>query len=276
MNKPDTNFLKQKANDLRAEVVKMVGVGPTGHIGGSCSAADLVAALYFHKMKHDPKNPKMPDRDRFVMSKGHAAIIQYAALAECGYFEKSRLMTLKEFGSKLQGHPDMNKLEGIEANTGSLGQGLSIASGIAAALKMDRIDARAYCLMGDGEISEGQIWEAAMSASHYQLDNLVAIVDANGIQATGRIRERYDTGNLADKFRAFGFTVSEINGHDMDAIVDALNKTDQHTGKPYAIIAETVKGKGVPCAEDTAAFHNGALTKEQYCEALNALGVKEG
>lgn len=271
----DLDAIAKKANELRADVIRMVGIGPTGHIGGSCSVADIVAALYFYKMKHDPAAPKMPNRDRFILSKGHAALIQYAALAHCGYFDMKLLGTLKQLGSPLQGHPDSKKLAGIEANTGSLGQGLSISAGIAASLKMDDIDAKVYCILGDGELGEGQVWEAAMTAACYKLDNLVAIVDANGIQATGTIQERYDTGNIADKFRAFGFEVIEIDGHNMAQITAALDQTDVRIEKPYMILARTVKGKGVPFAENTCAYHNGAMSEEQYCLALDALCVKE-
>jgi transketolase len=263
--------LQKIANKLRENVVRMIGVGPTGHIGGSCSAADIVAALYFYKMKHDPKNPGMPDRDRFILSKGHAAIIQYAVLAECGYFEKDLLYTLKTLGSPLQGHPDMRKLTGIEANTGSLGQGLSISAGIAAGLKMGGIDAKVYCMLGDGELAEGQVWEAALTAACYKLDNLVAIVDSNRIQATGTIEERYNTGSIADKFRAFGFEIIAADGHDMASILWALDQTDEKNTKPYLILAETVKGKGIPFAENTCVYHNGALSADQYTQALEAL-----
>jgi transketolase len=271
----DLQALQKKANELRGDVIRMIGVGPTGHIGGSCSAADIVTALYFHKMKHNPQNAQMAERDRFILSKGHAAIIQYAALAECGYFEKEKLGTLKQLGSPLQGHPDLRKLTGIEANTGSLGQGLSISAGIAQGLKLDGIKAKVYCMLGDGELAEGQVWEAAMTAAFYKLDNLVAIVDANGIQATGTIEERYNIGSIPNKFRAFGFEVIEIDGHDMAQIMEALDKTDMAQGKPYMILAKTTKGKGVPFAENTCAYHNGAMTAEQYELALCALCVKE-
>lgn len=267
----DYKSLQYKANELRAHVIRMVGVGPTGHIGGSCSAADIVAVLYFHKMKYDPKNPKMPDRDRFILSKGHAALIQYAALAESGYFDKELLATCKQLGSPLQGHPDLRKLPGIEANTGSLGQGLSISAGIAAGLKIDKSGAKVYCLLGDGELAEGQVWEAAMSAAFYKLDNLVAIVDANGIQATGTIKERYDTGSIEEKFKAFGFETQCVNGHDAGQIIAALDRADERKGKPHALIARTVKGKGIPFAENTCAYHNGAMTTEQFDTAMEAL-----
>lgn len=268
--------LEQIANKLRLEIVKMIGVGKTGHLGGSCSIAEIVAVLYFYKMKHDPSNPKWAERDRFVLSKGHSALAQYAALAEAGYFGKDRLNTLKQLGSMLQGHPDFLKTPGVEANTGSLGQGLSIACGIAAGLKLDGLDSRVYCIVGDGEIAEGQIWEAAMATSFYKLDNLTVFVDVNGIQATGPVAQRFDTSPLYDKWKAFGWHVIEIDGHDVGQIINALDSAEGIKGKPTAILARTVKGKGIPFAENTAAFHNGAMTEEQYSQACSILEEKAG
>jgi transketolase len=256
--------LEKKARALRLNIIKMIGVGQKGHLGGSCSLAEIVAALYFYKMKHDPKNPQWEDRDRFLLSKGHAALIQYAALAECGYFLKEEIEKVKCLGAMLQGHPDMLTTPGIEANTGSLGQGLSIACGIAAGLKLDKKNNKVYCIVGDGEIAEGQIWEAAMTASYYKLDNLIAIIDMNGLQATGAIIERYDSNPLFEKWKAFGWYVSEINGHDLKEIVATLDQVDKIAGKPKMIIAHTVKGKGISFAENNVAFHNGELTKEQF------------
>ena len=256
--------LEKKAKKLRYDVVVMIGAGKPGHLGGSCSVADIVAVLYFHKMRHDPANPKWADRDRFLLSKGHAALAQYAALAECGYFPIDELKTLKELGSILQGHPDMSKTPGIEANTGSLGQGLSMACGMAMAGKLDKKDYRVYCILGDGEIAEGQIWEASMTASYYKLDNLVAILDKNGVQAMGPVAERYDTNPHGEKWKAFGWHVIEIDGHDIKQIAEALDKADQIKGRPVMIIADTVKGKGVPFAEGKAAFHHGIMTQQQF------------
>ena len=260
--------LEKAAKKIRYDVVKMIGAGKPGHLGGSCSVADIVAVLYFYKMRHDPANPKWAERDRFLLSKGHAALAQYAALAECGYFPMEELETLKELGSILQGHPDMTKTPGIEANTGSLGQGLSMACGMAMAGKLDKQNYKVYCILGDGEIAEGQIWEASMTASHYKLDNLVAILDKNKVQAMGPVVERYDTNPHAEKWKAFGWEVMEIDGHDVKQIADALDKADKVKGRPVMIVAHTVKGKGVPFAEGKAAFHHGMMTKEQYETAL--------
>ncbi|HHT43510.1 MAG TPA: transketolase [Firmicutes bacterium] len=267
--------LESRARTLRYRIVKMIGPEEKGHLGGSCSIADVVTALYFHKMRHDPKQPKLRTRDRFLLSKGHAALVQYAALAECGYFPLSELDTLKELGSRLQGHPDMMKLPGVEANTGSLGQGLSIASGMAAALKLDGLDSKVYCVVGDGEMAEGQIWEAAMAASFYKLDNLVAILDRNGLQATGRIQERFNTNPVREKWESFGWHVLEIDGHDFAQIIEALDTADQVQGKPVMIIANTVKGKGIPFAEGVASFHNGTMTQEQFARACQLLEAEE-
>jgi transketolase len=266
------DLLAQKTLTLREYIVNdLIGVGKVGHLGGSCSSAEIVAALYFHKMKHDPKNPALPDRDRFLLSKGHAALVQYAALAEAGYFPKEEMKKVKTLGAMLQGHPDMTKTPGIEANTGSLGQGLSIACGMALGLKLDGLASKVYVLIGDGELAEGQIWEAAMAAAYYKLDNLVAIVDRNRLQATGPIKERFDSGAVAPKWDAFGWATIEIDGHDLHAILDALDKADQIKGKPTVIIAETVKGKCISFAENNAAFHNGAMTAEQLAIANSDL-----
>lgn len=263
--------LNQKAKKLRKDVVISIGVGVAGHIGGSNSAADIVTALYFYKMKHDPKNPKMADRDRFLLSKGHVAILQYAALAEAGYFPVEDLKKTKEIGFYLQGHPDVLKTPGIEAGTGSLGQGLSIGLGMALGLKLDKIDSKVYVLVGDGEIAEGQIWEAAMAASAYKADNLVAIVDHNKLQANGKIVDRFDSGSLIPKWEAFGWNVIEIDGHNMEEILTALDQADTVKDKPTVIVAHTVKGKGVSFAENVVSYHNGMLTEETYAQALKEL-----
>jgi len=240
-------------------------------LGGSCSCAEIVVALYFHKMKHDPKNPAWPERDRFLLSKGHAALAQYAALAMAGYFPKEELKKVKSLGAMLQGHPDMTKTPGIEANTGSLGQGLSVANGMALGLRLDGSKSRVYVILGDGELAEGQIWEAAMAAANFKIDNLTAILDYNKVQATGPIAERFDIGPIAAKWAAFGWEVIEIDGHDVAAVVEALDKAEQVKGRPTIIIAHTIKGKGVSFAENNAAFHNGLLTAEQYEIALRDL-----
>jgi transketolase len=234
--------------------------------------ADVVTALYFSKMRHDPKNPSWEERDRFLLSKGHAALVQYAALAECGYFPLEELENTKSLGSMLQGHPDMKSTPGVEANTGSLGQGLSIACGMAAGLKLDGRKSRVYCIVGDGELAEGQIWEAGMAASFYKLDNLVAILDKNRFMATGPIAERFDTNPVVEKWKAFGWHVREADGHDMTSILEALEAVDKVSGRPKMIIAHTVKGSGVSFAENTAAFHNSILDALQFEKACKELG----
>lgn len=268
--------LQKMANEIRKDVVTMIGVGHAGHLGGSCSLAEIISVLYFHKMRHDPHNPGLKGRDRFLLSKGHAAIVQYAALMESGYFDKEEsIHTLKRLGSRLQGHPDMRKLPGIEANTGSLGQGVSLAAGMAAGLKLDGSDSKVYVVTGDGELAEGQLWEAFMAASNYKLDNLRVIIDRNGLQATGPCKERFDIGSIEAKMEAFGFEVFVIDGHNVASIAEVLDRADAVKGKPVAVIANTVKGKGIPFAENQAAFHNGTLTREQYEEALKALEEEE-
>lgn len=269
------NNAKILAAKIRRDVVTMIGCeGQTGHLGGSCSSADIVAALYGGKMRFDPKNPGLPDRDKFLYSKGHAAIAQYAAMAEVGYFPVEELKTVKTLGSRLQGHPDRLKTPGVEAGTGSLGQGLSIAGGMALAMRLDNVDGRVYCIVGDGELNEGQIWEAAMSSANFRLDNLIAIVDKNCLQATGACKDRFNTDPLPDKWRAFGWRVIEIDGHDMEQIFAALDSARAHKGSPIVIIAHTVKGKGFEFAEGVASFHNGMLTPEQYDAALKAIDAR--
>jgi len=272
----DIRELERIARLLRIHIVQMVGINQKGHIGGSCSAADFTTALYFSKMRHDPKNPQWPDRDRFLLSKGHSALVQYAALAEWGYFPREELKRVKQLGAMLQGHPEMDRVPGIEANTGSLGQGISMACGMAAALKIDGHRSRVYCILGDGEVCEGQVWEASHTASFYKLDNLVVILDNNGLMAAGQIRQRYNTAPYPEKWRAFGWHVLEIDGHDMQAILEALDAVDAVTGKPKMIVAHTTKGKGIPFAENRPEFHNGSLNAEQYAQALLALGAAPG
>jgi len=272
----DIGALRAVAARLRWHVVQMVGVGQKGHLGGSCSAVDVVAALYFSKMRHDPSNPDWPDRDRFLLSKGHSALAQYAALAEAGYFPVEAVRTVKTLGSILQGHPDRLRTPGVEANTGSLGQGISIACGMAAGLRIDGRDARVYCLLGDGELAEGQVWEAAHAASIYRLDRLTAILDNNGLMATAPIAERYDTRPYPEKWRAFGWHVLEIDGHDMGAILDALDAAEANRGRPTIIIARTIKGAGISFAEHRPEFHNGSLTAAQFEAACRELAGPAG
>jgi transketolase len=256
---------------MRKNIVEMIGIGYRGHFGGSLSAADIVAALYFYKMNHDPQNPKWEGRDRFILSKGHAAPVQYSALAECGYFPKSEFKRFKKPDGMLQGHPDLKKTPGVEANTGSLGQGLSLGIGMALGLKKDGLPSKVFVLMGDGELGEGQIWEAATVAPHYQLDNLVAIIDRNRVQAMGFTCDRVNQGDLASKWRSFGWEVIEADGHDMASLVAALDKTDSVKGKPSVIIADTIKGKGISFAENTANYHNNEVNAEQYQQAIQEI-----
>jgi transketolase len=268
MAKPDEiQRIKRIAWDLRADVVRMIGVGKAGHLGGSCSLAEIVAALYFGKMCFDPKALKDPNRDRFLVSKGHSVLIQYAALVELGAIPREEMGKVKTLGGKLQGHPDM-MTPGMEAVTGSLGQGLSIANGMALSLRLAKSPARVYVVMGDGELAEGQLWEAAMASARYKLDSITAIMDRNRIQATGPTKEIFDIPNLEEKWRAFGWNVLSVDGHDVGAILDVLDEAAAFKGGPTMIVAETVKGKGVSFAENTAAFHNGAMSQEQYDKAL--------
>ncbi len=259
----DINVLTEKAKRVRRNILECIGTNKKGHLGGSMSSADLVTALYFYKMNHNPQKADDPNRDRFIFSKGHSVLAQYSALAEWGYFPKEELCITKSLGSLLQGHPEI-KTPGIEANTGSLGQGLSIGVGIALGGKLDKRNYNVYAILGDGELAEGQIWEALAAASVYSLDNLVAIVDYNGLQASGTTEQRYNMGNIVDKFAAFGWNTIEIDGHNMEEIVDALDETETISGKPTIIIAKTTKGKGVSFAENVVGFHNGMMTEEEY------------
>lgn len=263
--------LESIANNIRQDIIRMITEARSGHPGGSLSAADIVTALYFRVMKHDPSNPCWDGRDRFILSKGHACPVIYAALAEAGYFPKEELLTLRKIGSRLQGHPDKCKLPGFEASTGSLGQGLSIAAGMALGLKMDGKTNKVYCLMGDGELDEGQIWEAAMTASHYKLDNLCGIVDRNGLQIDGCTAEVKDIEPLAEKWKAFGWNVLEVDGHDIEDIVKSLKRFNHTHFRPTVIIAHTVKGKGVSFMADQAGWHGKAPSPEQAEHALNEL-----
>lgn len=268
----DVTTIERAARRLRWNIVQMVGPNTKGHFGGSLSIADVVAALYFAEMAHRPDQPDWPDRDRFLLSKGHVALVQYAALAECGYFSKSEFASFKKFGGILQGHPDCCKTPGVEASTGSLGQGLSIACGMAAGLRLDGRPSRVFCVVGDGELAEGQIWEAALAAAHYKLDNLVAILDRNCMQATGSVASRFNTNPLVEKWEAFGWRTVTVDGNDMQAVLATFEAVRVTDGRPTMIIANTVKGAGLPFAEGKIAFHNGALTSDQYEEAHRLLG----
>lgn len=264
-----------KALILRQDIVRMLGEAGTGHSGGSLSSADIVACLYFWEMNIDPRHPVDPDRDRFVLSKGHAAPLLYAALAEKGFFPRADLLRLRKLGSPLQGHPDMRKVLGVEASTGSLGQGVSWAVGMALAGKMDQRPYRVYTLLGDGELEEGLVWEAVMAAHHYKLDNLVAFVDHNGLQIDGPTCEVMSPEPVGDKFRAFGWETLTVKGHDHGQIMQALNTAREIKGRPTVIIADTIKGKGCSFMENKVEWHGTAPNKEQTAQALAELGCKE-
>ena len=267
----DISILKEKAKEIRRSIVSMITEAKSGHPGGSLSATDILTALYFSEMNIDPANPKMEGRDRFVLSKGHAAPAIYATLAEKGYFSKDELMTLRKFGSRLQGHPDMKKLPGIEISTGSLGQGLSVANGMALNAKMFNENYRTYVILGDGEVQEGQIWEAAMTAAHYKLDNLCAFLDNNNLQIDGNVSEIMGVEPLDKKWEAFGWNVIKIDGHDFEQILSALDKARECKDKPTMVIAKTIKGKGVSFMENVCGFHGVAPTLEELERALAEL-----
>lgn len=264
--------VREKARLMRRDIITMLGKAGSGHTGGSLSAADIVACLYFWEMNLDPGEPHWPNRDRFVLSKGHAAPVLYAALAERGYFDRELLQTLRKLGSPLQGHPDRKKLAGVEASTGSLGQGISWAVGMALAGKADGKDYRVYALLGDGEIEEGMVWEAVMASAHYHLDNLVIIVDHNGLQIDGPIVEVMSPEPVGDKLRAFGCAVLEIDGHDPEQIMQALAEARNTSGRPTAIVARTVKGKGCSFMENRVEWHGTAPQPEEVDRALAELG----
>ena len=263
--------LQRMAKQLRRHVITMIAKAGSGHPGGSLSAADIVTALYFKIMRHDPKNPQWPDRDRFILSKGHAAPVLYAALAECGYFPPEELSTLRKMDSRLQGHTDRTLTPGVEMSSGSLGQGLSFVIGIALAGKLDARDYQVYVLLGDGECDEGQIWEAAMAAAHYKIDNLTAIVDHNELQLDGRVRDIMSLEPLADKWRSFNWEVLDIDGHDINEILQAFKKAKQTRQRPTVIIAHTIKGKGVSFMENNVDFHGKAPTPQEAETALEEL-----
>jgi transketolase len=267
----DLAALRGRATSIRRHIVEMLAEAASGHPGGSLSAVEVVTALYFGGfLRYDPKNPEWPDRDRFILSKGHGVPVQYAALAEAGFLPHGELNTLRKIDSRLQGHPVLGTAPGIEASTGSLGQGLSIALGMALAAKLDKKDVRVYCMLGDGECQEGQVWEAAMAAGHHRPDNLIAIVDYNKFQLDGATNEIINVEPFADKWRAFGWHVREIDGHDIGDVMDALDWALGMTG-PACIIAHTVKGKGVSFMEGENAYHGVAPTEEELAKALGEL-----
>jgi len=271
LDRKDIARLAAVAVRLRRDVIEMIGVGKAGHLGGSCSLAEIVAALYFSRMRYDPRNITDPDRDRLVLSKGHSVLIQYAALVELGVIPREEIGRVKTLEGMLQGHPDMDRTPGLEAVTGSLGQGLSIGVGMALALRLDRRPSRVWVIMGDGELCEGQLWEAAMAAAAYRLERLVGIVDRNRIQATGPTAEVLANPDIEAKWQAFGWRALTVDGHDVAAVLAALDEAATPAGRPTVIVTDTVKGKGIPFAENTAAFHNGSMTREQYEAALAGL-----
>jgi transketolase len=265
------NTLREKARRVRIDILKMLTECGSGHTGGSLSATDIVTALFFYKMKYNPKRPDWKERDNFILSKGHAAPVLYTALAHAGFIEHAELCTLRKLGSRLQGHPDSKCMPGVEISTGSLGQGLSVANGLALAHRLDKSASRVYALLGDGELQEGQIWEAAMTAAHYKLDNICALVDNNGLQIDGPVEKVMGVEPIMDKWRAFGWEVFDIDGHDMSAITAALDKAETVKGKPTMIVCRTVKGKGSKVFEGKVEFHGTTPSKEELAIAMKEL-----
>lgn len=263
--------LKKIANDIRINIIKQVYNAGSGHPGGSLSCVDILTVLYFNQMNINEKEPKAPSRDRFVLSKGHCAPALYACLASKGFFDKEKLQGFRKINGELQGHPDKNKVCGVDMSTGSLGQGLSVANGMALASKINHDGYRVYCLLGDGEIEEGQVWEAAMAASKYKLDNLCAIVDYNNLQIDGTVEEVKGLNNLEGKFKSFGFNTIVIDGHNMEQLIDSFETAKISKGKPTVIIAKTIKGKGVSFMENKAEWHGKAPSDEEYKLAIKEL-----
>ena len=272
MNTNNYAELAEKARRIRINALKAIHAAKSGHPGGSLSSADILATLYFGELNIDPKNPKMADRDKFVLSKGHAVPALYAALGERGFYEVNEMMTLRQVGSKFQGHPNMRKVPGIEMSTGSLGQGFSAAVGMAIAGKIDKNPGRVYALTGDGELQEGIVWEAAMQAAHRKLDNLVAIVDLNGLQIDGKVSEVKCVCPVDEKFRSFGWNVINVDGHNFEELTTAFDEAKKCGEVPTAIIAHTHKGKGVSFMEDNAGWHGKAPSDEELAAAIKELG----
>lgn len=272
MNTNNYAELAEKARRIRINALKAIHAAKSGHPGGSLSSADILATLYFGELNIDPKNPKMADRDKFVLSKGHAVPALYAALGERGFYEVNEMMTLRQVGSKFQGHPNMSKVPGIEMSTGSLGQGFSAAVGMAIAGKIDKNPGRVYVLTGDGELQEGIVWEAAMQAAHRKLDNLVAIVDLNGLQIDGKVSDVKCVCPVDEKFRSFGWNVINVDGHNFEELTTAFKEAKSSEGVPTAIIAHTHKGKGVSFMEDNAGWHGKAPSDEELATAIEELG----
>jgi len=274
MNEAKVRELQVVAHKLRCNVLEMIGVGKAGHWGGSVSLAETLAVLYFHAMRVDRANPKNSERDRLLLSKGHAALIQYAALCELGYFPREELKRVKSLNGLLQGHPDLT-VPGIEAVTGSLGQGLSLGVGMALGLRLDKSPSHVFVIMGDGEQSEGQLWEAAMSAANFKLDNLTAFIDWNKIQASGRTDDIFSIPELDAKWRAFGWEVMTVNGHDVVEIAAGIAQAKRVKGKPALVILDTIKGKGVSFAENVAAYHNGIFDETKFTQAIKELAEQQ-
>lgn len=264
-------YFQKRANNVRKNIIEMVYSAASGHPGGSLSVADILIVLYFYEMSIDVNNPKNENRDRLVLSKGHCSPALYSVLAEKGFIPEKDLKTFRKIDSYLQGHPDMKKIPGVDMTSGSLGQGLSVANGMALAAKMDNKDYRVYCIMGDGEIEEGQVWEAAMTSSHYKLDNVCVIVDNNNLQIDGTIEEVMNPYPIDKKFESFGFNVININGHNYEEIIDALENAKKIRNKPTAIIAKTIKGKGISYMENQAGWHGKAPSDDEYRKALEEL-----
>lgn len=263
--------VKRMANQIRQDIITMLIPAKSGHPGGSLSAADILATLYFHEMRIKPEEPQWADRDRFVLAKGHAAPVLYGALAEKGFFPKEELLGLRQTGRMLQGHPDMKGTPGVDMSTGSLGQGLSVANGMALAGKLDKKDYRVYVVLGDGEMAEGQVWEAAMAAAHYKLDNVTAILDYNGLQIDGPTDQVMSSRPLLDKWQAFGWHVIEVDGHDIEELIAAFAEAKATLGKPTLLLAKTIKGKGVSFMENQVGWHGNAPSAEQGEQALSEL-----
>lgn len=274
MKVTDINKLNEIANDIRVGIIESIYHAKSGHPGGSLSCADILTVLYFNQMNINPEDPKSSSRDRIVLSKGHAAPALYSTLANRGYFPKKELVNLRNLDSVLQGHPDMKHIPGVDMSTGSLGQGLSVANGMALSSKLNRSGFRVYCLLGDGEIQEGQVWEAAMSSSHYKLDNLCVIVDNNNLQIDGNVDKVMNVYPIKEKFESFGFHAIMVNGHNIEQLIDAFEQAKQIKGKPTVIVAKTIKGKGVSFMENIAGWHGKAPNEEQYHIAMKEL--KEG
>ena len=271
MQKPTLEDLKLRARQIRRDIIEMTAAAGSGHPGGSLSATELATALYFSVMRHDPKNPKWPDRDRLILSKGHATPLLYSALAGAGYFDRKLLATFRRLGSPLQGHPDRRRLPGVEASTGSLGQGLSIGIGHALARRLDKKSYYTYVLMSDGETNEGQTWEAAAMAAHHNVDYLIALLDSNKYQLDDSTKKICDMEPMADKWKAFRWDVREVDGHDFGQILKAIESAQKVKGRPAMIIAHTIKGKGVSFMENNNHFHGVAPTKEEAERALKEL-----